>query len=300
MLREGDHDVAVLLRRLGDLFVGDAAPAHLRLGVDGEVDEADLLLAVVGDRLVHRRTTARAEVLVGRAVVLLAVAVERIAARHLEVRVGVDGDQVVDVHAMSIALRVTRVHETVFGRRVMRETQFRGCKDALGRRAPLRCGGRPAVRADCTALLGLPGRRRTHCVRCVHCVQTCCDKSVHEARCARGPEALRCSSPQRRCARRPSASLQAPQALGGEKANRRHRACDSPRAPLRARLGVMRARCPQRAVPLPKEPVFPAKPWAGAWRRASAAARSAVLGSARAARFVKLTRRSLFERERTQ
>ena len=89
----------VLLRGLGDLLVRDAAPAHLRLGVDREVDEADLLLAVVRDRLVHRRPLARAEVLVGRAVVLLAVAVERVAARHLEVRVGVDRDQVGGVHA---------------------------------------------------------------------------------------------------------------------------------------------------------------------------------------------------------
>ena len=88
----------VRLRRLGDLLVRDAAAAHLRLGVDGEVDEADLLLAVVGDRLVHRRPLARAEVLVGGAVVLLAVAVERVAARHLEVGVRVDGDQVGGVH----------------------------------------------------------------------------------------------------------------------------------------------------------------------------------------------------------
>ena len=49
-------------------------------------------------RLVHRRPPARAEVLVGRAVVLLAVVVERIAARHLQVRVGVDRDQVGMVH----------------------------------------------------------------------------------------------------------------------------------------------------------------------------------------------------------
>jgi hypothetical protein len=67
---------------------------ELRLGVDREVDEADLLLAVEGDRLVHRRALRRAEVLVGGAVVLLAVAVERVAARHLEVGVRVDGDQV--------------------------------------------------------------------------------------------------------------------------------------------------------------------------------------------------------------
>ena len=99
---ERDHDVAVVLRRLGDLLVGDAPAPHLGLGVDGEVDEADLLLAVVRDRLVHRRALARAEVLVGGAVVLLAVAVEGVAARDLEVGVRVDGDQVGGVHAKAL------------------------------------------------------------------------------------------------------------------------------------------------------------------------------------------------------
>ena len=131
---EGDHDVAVLLRGLGDLLVRDAPPPHLRLGVDGEVDEADLLLAVEGDRLVHRRPLARAEVLVGGAVVLLAVVVERVAARHLEVGVGVDGDQVGVVHGGSW------VRRRAGGRRA------RGDRRAPCRRARRRAGRRGRAR----------------------------------------------------------------------------------------------------------------------------------------------------------
>jgi hypothetical protein len=99
MRREGDHHVAVLLRRLADLLVRDAAPAELGLAVDREHHQADLLLAVVGHRLVDGRPAVAAEVLVGRAVVLLAVVVERVPARHLGVGVDVDGDQVVGLHA---------------------------------------------------------------------------------------------------------------------------------------------------------------------------------------------------------
>ena len=98
MRAEGDHDVAVCGGGVGDLLVRNAAPPHLRLGIDREVDEADLLLAIERDRLVHRRPLARAEVLVGSAVVLLAVVVEGVAARHLEVGVDVDGDEVGVVH----------------------------------------------------------------------------------------------------------------------------------------------------------------------------------------------------------
>jgi hypothetical protein len=82
------------LRRLGDLLVRDAAAAELRLAVDGEHHQADLALAVVGDRLGDGRPAVAAEVLVGGAVVLLAVVVERVPARHLGMRVDVDGDQV--------------------------------------------------------------------------------------------------------------------------------------------------------------------------------------------------------------
>jgi hypothetical protein len=65
----------------------------------GEIDEADLLFAVERDRLRHRRPAAGAEVLVGCAVVRFAVSVERVAARHLKMGVGVDGNQLGGVHA---------------------------------------------------------------------------------------------------------------------------------------------------------------------------------------------------------
>ena len=52
--------------------------------------------------------------------------------------------------------------------------------------------GRP--RADCSALLGLWGSRRTHFAACGRCVQTGVAKSEDEARCACSPKALRCST----------------------------------------------------------------------------------------------------------
>jgi len=95
---EGHHHVAVLGRGLADLLVGDAAAAQLALAVDREHHQADLDLAVVLDRLGDRRPAVGAEILVRRAVVLLAVVVERVPAGHLGVGVDVDGNQVVDVH----------------------------------------------------------------------------------------------------------------------------------------------------------------------------------------------------------
>ncbi len=87
-----NHDVAVGGGRVGNFFVGDAGPAHLRFGIYREVDEADFLFTVERNRLVHRRAAAGAEVFVCCAVVLLTIVVKRVAARHLQVGVGVDGD----------------------------------------------------------------------------------------------------------------------------------------------------------------------------------------------------------------
>jgi hypothetical protein len=81
-----------------DLLVRDAAAAELAFAVDREHHQADLDLAVVGHRLGDRRPAVGAEVLVGGAVVLLAIVVERVPARHLGVRVDVDGDQVLNIH----------------------------------------------------------------------------------------------------------------------------------------------------------------------------------------------------------
>jgi hypothetical protein len=73
-----------------------------------------------------------------------------------------------------------------------------------GRRASLR---RSSLRSDCAVVLGFVARRRTHFARFALCVQTGGDKSVHEARCARGPRTLRSSPPQRRPPACPSAPL---------------------------------------------------------------------------------------------
>jgi hypothetical protein len=97
--REGDHHVAVLARGLCDLLVRNAPAAQLRLAVHGEHHQADLLLAVVAHRLGDGGPAVAAEELVGRAVVLLAVVVEGVAAAHLGVGVDVDCDEVLVVHA---------------------------------------------------------------------------------------------------------------------------------------------------------------------------------------------------------
>jgi hypothetical protein len=118
-----------------------------------------------------------------------------------------------------------------------------------GRRASLR---RSPLRSDCPAVLGLVARRQTHFAHCVRYVQTSGDKSVHEARCARGPRALRSSAPQRRPPTCPSAPL-------------RKRICSSTKGRQRCLSG---RRCPAGAI--------------------SGAARSGGSGSARAARFVNM------------
>jgi hypothetical protein len=123
-MREGHHHVAVLLRRLADLLVRDAAPAELRFAVHGEHHQADLLLAVVGHRLLDRRPAVAAEVLVGRAVVLLAVVVERVPARHLGVGVDVDGDQVGGLHAAFLFGSEVDWSGLVSGHRILRAAGF--------------------------------------------------------------------------------------------------------------------------------------------------------------------------------
>jgi hypothetical protein len=57
--REGDHDVAVLARRVDHLLVRDAAHAHFVLGVDGEHHEPYAALPVVGHRLGDRGSLGR-------------------------------------------------------------------------------------------------------------------------------------------------------------------------------------------------------------------------------------------------
>ena len=56
---------------------------------------------------------------------------------------------------------------------------------------------RSALRADCTAMLGLGSRRRTHCAHFVRCVQTDVGESEDEARSRAPTPGLRFSSPQK-------------------------------------------------------------------------------------------------------
>ena len=177
-----------------------------------------------------------------------------------------------------------------------------GSKGAGGRRAPLRCGSCVALRGHCTAMLGPGSRRRTRCVRCAHCAQTCCDKSVHEARCARGPQALRCSAPQRRCARRPPTALQGHRRFFGQRngaaAGIEPAARRDARAAARAASRRLDARdspsLTQRACGARK--AVGGRPAAAPLRRR--AAQWLVVGARSALR--ELTRRSLFERSRAQ
>src|SRR5882724_10846851 len=88
---KSDHQVAVLLRRLGDLLVWNTPAPKLGFRVDREHHHSDLAFAVVRDRLIDGRTPAGAEILVSGAVVFLAVLVVRIPAGNLRVSVRVHG-----------------------------------------------------------------------------------------------------------------------------------------------------------------------------------------------------------------
>src|SRR5471032_1729032 len=100
--RKSDHDVPVIGRKLGDLFIWNPAAAHLTFGIDSEHDETDLAFAVVLDRFGNRRAATLAQhsakVLVRRVVEFLAEQVRRLAARHFGMNVSVNCDQVIDIH----------------------------------------------------------------------------------------------------------------------------------------------------------------------------------------------------------
>ena len=73
-----------------------------------------------------------------------------------------------------------------------------GCPSAL------RCGSCVALRATCPAVLA-PWVAPQNSLRSLRSLRSnSCDESVHEARCARRPTALRFSSPQRRAAGAPT------------------------------------------------------------------------------------------------
>src|SRR5688572_19050582 len=67
--RERDHHVRVLARRVDHFLVRYATYAHLELGVDREHHEADLALAIVGNRFRNRLALVGLEVLARRIVI---------------------------------------------------------------------------------------------------------------------------------------------------------------------------------------------------------------------------------------
>ena len=105
-----NHHVAVGFGGIGDFFVGNTTAAELRFAVDGEHDQADLLFSVIGDCLVNRRPSVGAKELVCRAVVFLAIVIERVTATHLGMGVDVDGDEVFVIHAGFPVAWVSRVN----------------------------------------------------------------------------------------------------------------------------------------------------------------------------------------------
>ena len=111
--------------------------------------------------------------------------------------------------------------------------------------ASLRRSARAAGRLHCAARSSGPSQNSLRSLRSLR--SNMLRQVSSRSALARGPEALRCSSPQRRCARRPSASLQAPPVRGREGESQALMPAIRPRAPLRARPGVRRGRRPQRA-----------------------------------------------------
>ena len=92
-------------------------------------------------------------------------------------------------------------------------------KGASGQAGGLRFGGRPGT-ADPLAVLSLAARRRNSLRSpSARCVQTVGDKSVLDARCARGPRALRASAPKRRPPPCPNAPLLQRQFSSVQRAN---------------------------------------------------------------------------------
>ena len=103
---------------------------------------------------------------------------------------------------------MSSIHRLGCGRFARQRRARTACSASL-RRSPLRC--------DFLPVLGLVARRQTRFAHCVRYAQTGGDKSVYEARCARGPQALRSSAPKRRCAARPGTPLQSRRRCSNEK-----------------------------------------------------------------------------------
>lgn len=91
---KSDHRIGVFQRGFCHLFAGNAMASHLVFGVNGKHDQADLAFAVIGNRLINRRTLIKLKILRGCFVVLFAILIIRLATGDFGVRVNVDGDQI--------------------------------------------------------------------------------------------------------------------------------------------------------------------------------------------------------------
>jgi hypothetical protein len=99
---EGHHDVGIGGGGLGDFVIRNPSRADFEFAVDGEHDEADLALAIIGDGLADRRALARLEVFVRGVFVWLPERVRRLSAGNLRVCMDVDRHEVVDVHCLPL------------------------------------------------------------------------------------------------------------------------------------------------------------------------------------------------------
>jgi hypothetical protein len=152
-----------------------------------------------------------------------------------------------------------------------------GGKSGGGRRASLRCGGRPAQRADCAALRGLVARRGTRCVRCARFAQTTATSQITKraARAATNPALLATAQ----ALRPPPAPGFANAALGwGRKETGAWRASSPPSA------GQVAGSMPATCLLLPQRTVLSCKAVGGCvWVRVCGGEQRRVRGGARSA-----------------
>src|SRR2546423_5777654 len=97
--RERDRHVAVLVRELGDLLVGDLVLAAF-LRIDGEDDEAHLELAVHLRHLRHRLVLRLVAEIAPHRLLRLGALVVDVQRRLPGVRMDVDRDELVELHAV--------------------------------------------------------------------------------------------------------------------------------------------------------------------------------------------------------
>ena len=105
---ESHHDVRVGGGGLRNLVVRDPPGADFEFAVDREHHQANLALAIIGDRLGDGRALARLEVFACGVFIRLPESVRRLPAGNLGVGVDVDRHEVADVHCLCSLIRSRR------------------------------------------------------------------------------------------------------------------------------------------------------------------------------------------------